>query len=137
VAKYDLKVTRGLVFLKAFFRIRKVRGWLRLSSPQACRSLLLRSLSELPALALVFCPLMCPGSSMILHDQRGRLRPMGGRGVDPPWCLQMFSIYVAGIPIPFSGTNPESPCSQRRCVGFEVPESRLFWKFRMDGLFLD
>jgi hypothetical protein len=24
---------------------------------------------------------------------------MGGRGVDPPWCLQMFSICVAGIAI--------------------------------------
>jgi hypothetical protein len=23
------------------------------------------------------------------HDQRGRLHPIGGRGVDPRWCLQM------------------------------------------------
>jgi hypothetical protein len=32
------------------------------------------------------------GGRQSAHDQRGRLRPIGGRGVDPRWCLQMSRI---------------------------------------------
>jgi carboxyl-terminal processing protease len=77
VAKYDLRVKRGLLFLKAYFRIRKVRGWLRLSSPQACRSRLLYSLSELPALALVFCPLMLHAQAHSSYLPQGIWRTVG------------------------------------------------------------
>jgi hypothetical protein len=62
---------------------------------------------------------LCPDWRQSAHDQRGRLRPIGGRGMDPPWCLQslipLTSLTQAGLeasgsrPPPRSNLNPAQP----------------------------
>ena len=46
-----------------------------------------------PSRSQVFTLELFPDGRLTAHDQRGRLRPIAGRWVDPPWCLCKVSFH--------------------------------------------